>query len=68
MTSKCTHNINPGQAIAAGEIGKAANSGEYNPYPSYNFSGPLRPHPQSPWRDVPADIVRPDYSEDGVPK
>ncbi|KAJ1727475.1 Methionine aminopeptidase 1 [Coemansia sp. BCRC 34490] len=35
----------------------------YNPFPSYKFTGPLRPvYPLSPRREVPADIPRPDYA------
>ncbi|KAJ2854552.1 Methionine aminopeptidase 1 [Coemansia erecta] len=36
----------------------------YNPFPSYAFTGPLRPvYPLSPRRDVPATIARPDYAD-----
>ncbi|KAI9503669.1 Methionine aminopeptidase 1 [Coemansia spiralis] len=36
----------------------------YNPFPSYKFTGPLRPvYPLSPYRKVPADIPRPDYAD-----
>jgi methionyl aminopeptidase len=38
----------------------------YNPFPSFGFSGPLRPvYPLSPKRVVPDHIPRPDYAEDG---
>ncbi|KAJ2033407.1 Methionine aminopeptidase 1 [Coemansia sp. RSA 922] len=36
----------------------------YNPFPTYKFTGPLRPeYPLSPRREVPADIPRPDYAD-----
>ncbi|KAJ2684484.1 Methionine aminopeptidase 1 [Coemansia spiralis] len=36
----------------------------YNPFPTYQFTGPLRPeYPLSPRRVVPADIPRPDYAD-----
>ncbi|CAE6487259.1 unnamed protein product [Rhizoctonia solani] len=41
----------------------------YNPFPNFNFTGPLRPvYPLSPRRIVPPDIPRPDYAEDGIPR
>ncbi|KAI7833769.1 methionine aminopeptidase 1 [Kickxella alabastrina] len=37
----------------------------YDPFPSYAYTGPLRPvYPLSPRREVPADIQRPDYATD----
>ncbi|KAI8423991.1 hypothetical protein MSG28_002649 [Choristoneura fumiferana] len=36
---------------------------EYNPWPSYNFTGKLKPHPPGPKRTVPASIGRPDYAD-----
>ncbi|KZV94875.1 methionine aminopeptidase [Exidia glandulosa HHB12029] len=42
--------------------------GTYNPFPSYRFSGTLRPaYPLSPRRQVPAHIPRPDYVATGRP-
>jgi hypothetical protein len=42
--------------------------GTFNPFPSFGFSGLLRPvYPLSPKRVVPEHIPRPDYSEDGSP-
>ncbi|KAI8326332.1 MetAP 1 [Martensiomyces pterosporus] len=36
----------------------------YNPFPSYPYTGSLRPvYPLSPRREVPADIPRPDYAD-----
>ncbi|KAJ2726366.1 Methionine aminopeptidase 1 [Coemansia sp. Benny D115] len=36
----------------------------YDPFPSYPYTGPLRPvYPLSPRREVPADIPRPDYAD-----
>ncbi|KAJ3135578.1 hypothetical protein HK101_004113, partial [Irineochytrium annulatum] len=40
----------------------------YNPFPTYKFTGKLRPvYPLSPTRTVPAHIKRPDYAETGNP-
>lgn len=42
--------------------------GTFNPFPSFGFSGLLRPvYPLSPTRVVPDHIPRPDYAEDGSP-
>ncbi|KAJ1966409.1 Methionine aminopeptidase 1 [Dipsacomyces acuminosporus] len=36
----------------------------YDPFPSYSYTGPLRPvYPLSPRRQVPSDIPRPDYAD-----
>ena len=44
-------------------------TGTYNPFPTYPFTGPLRPlYPLSPTRSLPTSIKRPDYSEDGNPR
>ena len=32
-------------------------------YPSYVYSGDLRPYPQTPKRPLPATIVKPDYAD-----
>ncbi|KAI0054037.1 methionine aminopeptidase [Auriscalpium vulgare] len=49
--------------------GPANKSGNFNPFPSYTFSGDLRPvYPLSAKREVPEHIPRPDYAEDGSPK
>jgi methionyl aminopeptidase len=43
--------------------------GHYNPFPSYPFTGPLRPvYPLSPKRTVPEKIRLPDYAHNGIPK
>ncbi|CAI8058030.1 Methionine aminopeptidase 1 [Geodia barretti] len=44
----------------------SANS-TYNPWPGFEFTGPLRPAPLTPKRAVPDHIVRPDYAEEGIP-
>lgn len=45
------------------------DTGYYNPFPTFRFSGPLRPvYPLSPKREVPKSIPHPDYAEDGIPK
>lgn len=37
-------------------------------YPGYSYTGPLRPHIKAPRRtDLPKNIEKPDYSEDGKP-
>ncbi|KAH7099243.1 methionine aminopeptidase [Auriculariales sp. MPI-PUGE-AT-0066] len=39
------------------------------PWPSFRFTGELRPHyPLSPRRAIPAHIPKPDWFEDGMPK
>jgi methionyl aminopeptidase len=44
-------------------------TGYYNPFPTFHFTGPLRPvYPLSPRRQVPKSIPHPDYAEDGIPK
>lgn len=44
-------------------------TGTYNPFPTFPFTGPLRPvYPLSDWRKVPKSITHPDYAENGVPK
>jgi methionyl aminopeptidase len=44
-------------------------TGLFNPYPTFSFTGPLRPvYPLSPRREVPAHIRKPDYWQTGVPK
>uniref|UniRef100_U5EZB0 Methionine aminopeptidase n=1 Tax=Corethrella appendiculata TaxID=1370023 RepID=U5EZB0_9DIPT len=35
----------------------------YNPWPYFQFTGKLRPYQQSEKRQVPANIVRPDYAD-----
>ncbi|KAI9656272.1 MAG: Methionine aminopeptidase 1 [Bathelium mastoideum] len=44
-------------------------TGQYNPFPTYPYTGPLRPvYPLSPRRTVPSRIKHPDYASDGVPR
>uniref|UniRef100_A0A914VHV8 Methionine aminopeptidase n=1 Tax=Plectus sambesii TaxID=2011161 RepID=A0A914VHV8_9BILA len=38
------------------------NASQYDPWPGYSFTGPLRPYPQSAKRSVPTHIPRPDYA------
>ena len=41
----------------------------YNPFPTYPFTGPLRPvYPLSPRRTVPESIPHPNYWKDSDPK
>ncbi|KAE8403247.1 peptidase M24, structural domain-containing protein [Aspergillus pseudonomiae] len=44
-------------------------TGLYNPFPTYSFTGSVRPvYPLSPMRTLPKSIRRPDWSETGIPK
>lgn len=44
-------------------------TGQYNPYPTYPYTGTLRPvYPLSPRRQLPDRIRHPDYAADGVPR
>lgn len=44
-------------------------TGLYNPFPDFMYTGPQRPvYPLSPRRTVPDHIQKPDYAETGVPK
>ena len=44
-------------------------TGSFNPFPTFQFTGPLRPvYPLSPRREVPTRIPHPDYAKDGIPK
>lgn len=48
---------------------KSKDTGLYNPFPTFPFTGPLRPvYPLSPRRTVPKSIKYPDYALDGIPK
>lgn len=59
------HNIFPPKAVSKPDPA----TGFYNPFPSYSFTGPLRPvYPLSPKRTVPNTIPHPDYAESGIPK
>jgi len=37
-------------------------------WPGFNFTGKMRPYPQTPRRTVPTNVVKPDYASDGIPK
>ncbi|GAB1317691.1 Methionine aminopeptidase 1 [Madurella fahalii] len=51
------------------DIHKQENkTGYFNPFPTFRFTGPLRPvYPLSPRREVPKSIPHPDYAETGIP-
>ncbi|KAH9643318.1 hypothetical protein HF086_012988 [Spodoptera exigua] len=49
-------------SLAKGES-TDASSVEYNPWPSFSFTGKLRPFPPGPKRTVPPHIGRPDYAD-----
>ncbi|KAI1171726.1 methionine aminopeptidase 1 [Nemania sp. FL0916] len=43
-------------------------NGFYNPFPTYRFTGTVRPvYPLSPQRTVPSSIKPPDWAETGIP-
>ena len=45
------------------------DTGLYNPFPTFPFTGPLRPvYPLSPHRTIPKSIAYPDYALDGIPR
>jgi len=49
-------------------VHKSQNTGLYNPFPTYPFTGSLRPvYPLSERRVVPKSIKHPDYWRDGIP-
>lgn len=44
-------------------------TGYYNPFPNFSYTGSLRPvYPLSPRRVIPKTIPHPDYAADGIPK
>lgn len=44
-------------------------TGHFNPFPTYSFTGSLRPvYPLSPQKSVPDSIPHPDYASDGIPR
>lgn len=48
---------------------KSQTTGHFNPFPTYPYTGSLRPvYPLSPRREVPASIKLPDYAKDGIPR
>ncbi|KAF9968936.1 Methionine aminopeptidase 1, partial [Mortierella antarctica] len=48
--------------------GSAAEAGGSDPWPSYRYTGLIRPHyPLSPIRAIPDHIARPDYAATGIP-
>jgi len=50
-------------------IAAAGKDGTYNPFPSFDFTGTIRPvYPLSPTRRVPDHIPRPEYADDGIPR
>jgi len=65
-THKFIHELaKPKEPLADSSVNK---DGTYNPWPSFKFTGELRPiYPLSPRRLVPSHIPRPDYAEDGIP-
>lgn len=44
-------------------------TGHYNPYPTYSYTGSIRPvYPLSEKRTIPDHIPKPDYAKDGIPR
>ncbi|KAF9964113.1 Methionine aminopeptidase 1, partial [Mortierella alpina] len=63
-THKALHKL----AVLGKGNGPAGEDGGSDPWPSYRYSGPIRPHyPLSPVRAIPEHIARPDYAETGIP-
>lgn len=63
--------MSPLQTLFSNSIFKfPAESGTYyNPFPTFPYTGSLRPvYPLSPRRPVPDSIPHPDYAADGIPK
>lgn len=59
------HNIIPPKVVSKPDPA----TGYFNPFPTYSFTGPLRPvYPLSPRRTVPKSIPHPDYAASGIPK
>lgn len=59
------HSIFPPKAVSKPD----PETGVFNPFPSYSFTGSLRPvYPLSERRTVPKSIPHPDYAETGIPK
>lgn len=56
-------------SLAKGESTDGKNSSQYSLWPSYSFTGKLRPYPLSNKRTVPPSITRPDYGDHpmGIP-
>ncbi|KAF1990295.1 methionine aminopeptidase [Aulographum hederae CBS 113979] len=64
-----TQSSNPlGNLFTPKVISEPDAEGHYNPFPTFPFTGPLRPvYPLSPRRELPESIKRPDYAADGTP-
>ncbi|PBK96820.1 methionine aminopeptidase [Armillaria gallica] len=63
-----THKIIHTLAAAKDAAGDAIEDGSYNPFPSYEYTGSMRPmYPLSAKRTVPDHIPRPEYADDGRP-
>ncbi|MCJ1464316.1 Methionine aminopeptidase 1 [Pseudocyphellaria aurata] len=59
----------PCALIAHKKVHKSTTANFYNPFPTFPFTGSLRPvYPLSPRRPVPDSIALPDYAKDGNPK
>ncbi|KAI9770025.1 MAG: Methionine aminopeptidase 1 [Candelina submexicana] len=55
--------------LLSGLLQEKLATGHYNPFPTFPFTGPLRPvYPLSPKRIVPPSIPHPDYAKDGIPR
>lgn len=47
---------------------KLLHANQFNPWPTYKFTGALRPFPYGPTREIPEGIQTPDYAITGIPK
>ncbi|KAJ7792366.1 peptidase M24, structural domain-containing protein [Mycena leptocephala] len=69
---KVLHNLaklDPNAASKGSSPETVCADGTYNPFPNYDFTGPMRPvYPLSPKRKVPDHIPLPDHTIDGIPK
>ena len=64
-TNGILHNLIPPKVVSKPDPA----TGFFNPFPSYSFTGPLRPvYPLSEKRTVPKSIPHPDYAASGIPK
>jgi methionyl aminopeptidase len=51
--------------LAKGQLTNTNADGTYNPFPSFGYTGVIRPrYPLSPKREVPEHIPRPEYADD----
>lgn len=66
---KAVHKKPQTACCGGGDHASHENGGQYVPWPHHRFTGKLRPFPVTPKREVPKNIMRPDYAEhpEGIP-